>query len=189
MDSDAIYSGREPAGTDHVRIGEADRDHTVRALADHFAAGRLTREELDHRTGVVLRARNGLDLAEVLADLPPLQPKPMGVAARRTPAAERARTVWRHAVLAPWAVFAVVFVAIWLFTGAGYFWPVWPILGWGIGVAGSGHMAYTLPQTFLDRRAPRQGCGGLRSRCAPWCAAKRQGSHALIGKQVSVKRW
>jgi hypothetical protein len=25
---------------------------------------------------------------------------------------------------------------IWLITGAGYPWPVWPMLGWGIGVAG-----------------------------------------------------
>jgi uncharacterized membrane protein len=26
-------------------------------------------------------------------------------------------------------------VAIWAVTGAGYFWPVFPIFGWGIGVA------------------------------------------------------
>jgi fatty acid desaturase len=27
---------------------------------------------------------------------------------------------------------AVLLVAIWALTGAGYFWPVWPILGWGL---------------------------------------------------------
>ena len=26
-------------------------------------------------------------------------------------------------------------VAIWAFTGADYFWPIWPIAGWGIGLA------------------------------------------------------
>ena len=26
-------------------------------------------------------------------------------------------------------------VALWAVTGAGYFWPIFPILGWGIGVA------------------------------------------------------
>jgi uncharacterized membrane protein len=26
-------------------------------------------------------------------------------------------------------------IAIWAVTGAGYFWPVFPIFGWGIGVA------------------------------------------------------
>jgi len=23
-------------------------------------------------------------------------------------------------------------IGIWAFTGAGYFWPVWPMLGWGV---------------------------------------------------------
>lgn len=27
-----------------------------------------------------------------------------------------------------------VLVAIWLTTGRGYFWPIWPIAGWGIGL-------------------------------------------------------
>ena len=31
------------------------------------------------------------------------------------------------------AVMALL-VAIWALTGAGYFWPVWPALGWGIGL-------------------------------------------------------
>lgn len=26
-------------------------------------------------------------------------------------------------------------VALWAVTGAGYFWPIFPILGWGVGVA------------------------------------------------------
>lgn len=35
-------------------------------------------------------------------------------------------------------------VAIWFFTAgpASYFWPVWPILGWGIGVASQYFHAY-----------------------------------------------
>jgi hypothetical protein len=28
----------------------------------------------------------------------------------------------------------LLLVAIWYFSGRGYFWPVFPILGWGIGV-------------------------------------------------------
>jgi class 3 adenylate cyclase len=30
----------------------------------------------------------------------------------------------------------VLLIGIWAASGGGYFWPVWPILGWGIGVAG-----------------------------------------------------
>ena len=25
-------------------------------------------------------------------------------------------------------------VGIWAFTGQGYFWPIWPLLGWGVGI-------------------------------------------------------
>ena len=27
-------------------------------------------------------------------------------------------------------------IVIWAATGAGYFWPIWPILGWGLGLLG-----------------------------------------------------
>ena len=26
-------------------------------------------------------------------------------------------------------------IVIWLVTGMGYFWPIWPVLGWGISLA------------------------------------------------------
>lgn len=33
-------------------------------------------------------------------------------------------------------------VVIWLVTGMGYFWPIWPIAGWGIGVGIHGWVTY-----------------------------------------------
>jgi hypothetical protein len=33
-------------------------------------------------------------------------------------------------------------VMIWAFTGAGYFWPIFPIAGWGIGVAANAWDAF-----------------------------------------------
>ena len=33
-------------------------------------------------------------------------------------------------------------VAIWAVTGAGFFWPIFPILGWGIGVAANAWDVY-----------------------------------------------
>ena len=36
------------------------------------------------------------------------------------------------------AIYVIVnalLVVIWAATGAGYFWPIWPIAGWGIGLA------------------------------------------------------
>jgi hypothetical protein len=38
--------------------------------------------------------------------------------------------------LRSFAATSVLLVAIWAFTGMGYFWPVWPILGWGVFVVG-----------------------------------------------------
>jgi hypothetical protein len=38
--------------------------------------------------------------------------------------------------LRAWAATSVLLVAIWALTGLGYFWPVWPILGWGVFVVG-----------------------------------------------------
>lgn len=167
-----------------LRIGDRDRDITAQALAEHYAAGRLTRDELDHRTNVVLRARTRLDLREVLADLPALDGPgararesvlgiPPGPAARMAglagmgriavpqdaAVAHRARRLWRSVGLAPWAVFGVFFVVLWALTGAGYFWPVWPILGWGLGVATTGVLAYTLPEVYLERQRARRQHG------------------------------
>lgn len=36
----------------------------------------------------------------------------------------------------------VILVAIWALTGAGYFWPIFPILGWGIGLAANAWDVY-----------------------------------------------
>lgn len=53
-----------------VRIGDIERDQAVSALGDHFAAGRLTREEFDERADEAMRARYDADLAPLFADLP-----------------------------------------------------------------------------------------------------------------------
>lgn len=33
-------------------------------------------------------------------------------------------------------------VGVWYFTGRDYFWPIWPILGWGLGLAIHAFRAY-----------------------------------------------
>jgi hypothetical protein len=35
-----------------------------------------------------------------------------------------------------WIATSALLVAIWALTGMGYFWPVWPVLGWGVFVVG-----------------------------------------------------
>jgi len=60
--------------TGPVRIGDAERDQAVSALGDHFAAGRITREEFDERSDQAVRARFAADLAPLFADLPDPEP-------------------------------------------------------------------------------------------------------------------
>lgn len=55
---------------DDIRIGDAEREQTMTDLREHFAQGRLTREELDERLDQTLSARTGRDLARITADLP-----------------------------------------------------------------------------------------------------------------------
>ena len=55
---------------DHFRASDADRDRVAAQLRDHFAAGRLTSEELDARLTTALNAKTFGDLRRVLAGLP-----------------------------------------------------------------------------------------------------------------------
>ena len=47
-------------------------------------------------------------------------------------------------------------VIIWAMTSAAYFWPVWPILGWGIGVVANGLAVYVGPSEISEARIERE---------------------------------
>jgi hypothetical protein len=53
-----------------IRIGDEERDAAVASLSDHFAAGRLNRDELDERIDNAMQARFDADLVPLFADLP-----------------------------------------------------------------------------------------------------------------------
>ena len=61
---------------DRLRLSDADRDRASAVLCGHFAAGRLTREELDARLTATLRAATFGELRRVLAGLPESAPLP-----------------------------------------------------------------------------------------------------------------
>jgi uncharacterized membrane protein len=72
----------------------------------------------------------------------------------------RSRLVKRReftAHLAAYVFVNVLVVAIWASTGAGFFWPVFPILGWGIGVFFHGWDTYSEPlsEDRIDREVER----------------------------------
>jgi hypothetical protein len=55
---------------DRVRASDADRDRVADALREHYAAGRLSADELDERLTMALNARTLGELNRVLTDLP-----------------------------------------------------------------------------------------------------------------------
>ncbi|MBA8793454.1 hypothetical protein FHX74_001059 [Friedmanniella endophytica] len=144
---------REP-GRDELRAGDTDRDRTHTVLAEASARGYLTPAEFDQRSTAVLTARTLGDLRTLLSDLPVdrLAPAP-GLASALPAAGAPARPTDRgaragfYAHLGSYVAGSAVMLAIWLVVGitvgAWYFWPVWPILGWGIGVVSHGVPALT----------------------------------------------
>jgi hypothetical protein len=104
-----------------LRASDTERTAVTETLRDHAAAGRLDADELEERLERALSARTQADLASLTADLPAAAPQ-------RRP--ER-----RSLPIAPRVIaVAVLLVAIWALTGAGYFWPMWPIGGMALGV-------------------------------------------------------
>ncbi len=103
-----------------MRAADTDRDRTVERLRDAAAEGRLTPDDLERRLETALAARTYAELEGVVADLP----QPDGAR----------RAVRERSELGGLLATSMLLVAIWALTGMGYFWPVWPMLGWGIGV-------------------------------------------------------
>jgi hypothetical protein len=64
-----------------MRIGDAERESASAELSDHFAAGRLTLDELHERIDLVLAARTRGQLGRVMRDLPSLRREPRPPAA------------------------------------------------------------------------------------------------------------
>jgi hypothetical protein len=61
---------------EYMRVSDADREQVAERLREHFAAGRLTSDELDERLAAALNAKTVGDLRAVTADLP--EPAPVG---------------------------------------------------------------------------------------------------------------
>lgn len=130
-----------------IRASDADRDRVVEALRDHAAAGRLTTDELEARTDHALAARHLGDLNRLLRDLPRIEPSRRSVVLREM--------AWRsyEMHLRFYVLVIGMLVAMWALAGGGHFWPVWPALGWGIGVAS--HRVCLPSRTPPSRSAPR----------------------------------
>jgi len=130
---------RDPASAD-LKATDADRDVAADALREAYADGRLTRHEYDERSATALGARTIGTFLPLLVDLLPAGQ----AAAIHDPSADlRAKAVQRyerdlHDARNGWMFVSVVTLVIWGVTSLAsgqwlFFWPVFPIVGVGIG--------------------------------------------------------
>lgn len=122
--------------SDEVLVTDEERLRAAGKLEAAAAAGILTLAEVDLRLRDVWHARTRAEVAALVGDLPP---EWLRARRRAEAAAQAARTARRTlpAHVRSWLVLAALLVGIWaLTTPGGYFWPVWPMLGTGICLAG-----------------------------------------------------
>jgi hypothetical protein len=121
-----------------VRAGDRDRETAANLLGQGLAQGYLDMAEYERRVQSAFAANTTVDLHQLLDDLP------LGLLRRSDPRRRAARhaaarmSVRLHlaAYLAMVVIVLTVWLAVALSAGAWYFWPIWPILGAGIGVLG-----------------------------------------------------
>ena len=132
---------------DRNQVSDGDRDRAVSELTRHCGDGRLTLEELEHRITEVYAAVTKAELAIAMRELPPIgtglvsqsgppvRVKPSD-APMRVHDADRAGEIALKVHLYTYVSVIAFLVAIYVLTNlGGYFWPIWPAMGWGVAIA------------------------------------------------------
>lgn len=124
--------------TTEVRAGDRDREKTANLLGLALAQGYLAMDEYESRLQTTFAAETRAQLRHLTSDLP--VERLMRNDPRRQEARRRAvrRSVRFHLAgyLTMVAIVLTVWLAVGLTAGSWYFWPIWPILGAGVGVLG-----------------------------------------------------
>jgi Domain of unknown function (DUF1707) len=131
-----------------LRIGDAEREAAATALGEHYAAGRLSKEEYDERSNRVWAAKTGSDLRPLFVDLPALgtpgRPFPTQRAAEQRSGSSSGDVRFRF----PWLPVILLVVGLtFLLPG-----PPWWLLLLG---------------AFVFSRSRRHGCHGHSRRSHP----------------------
>ena len=117
-------------------VGDRERERTADDLGLALTQGYLPMTDYEQRLQQAFAAQTTDELHALTGDLPTGRLRRNDP--RRRAAAARAARLGMQIHLGAYLAGSALMLAIWLTVGltAGqwYFWPVWPILGWGIGV-------------------------------------------------------
>lgn len=110
-----------------MRASNAERERVVAILQQAGVDGRLTIDEVDERVAAAYAAKYRNELPALTEDLPADEP----AATQRAPRPVLAsRGIRIHAIIA--AVLSVLLISRWAASGAGFFWPFFPMMWlWG----------------------------------------------------------
>ena len=112
-----------------IRASDADRERVVEILRQNNVEGRLTSDEFEERMSAAYAAKTMGALAELTTDLPvdlAAHTRQQADLARKQAAQVPMSRQMRTAV-SSWASLAVMLTVIWAISGAGYYWPGWPL--------------------------------------------------------------
>jgi hypothetical protein len=140
-----------------VELSEVERERVIRDLTRHCGDGRLTLDELEERVAEVYAATSTAEIDHALRFLPaqplamPTPPKeapkpsstsvstpfsvPAHVSHHGSVDPRRAGEIALRIHLAVYLSVIGLLVAIWIMTGFGYPWPMWPAMTWGVALS------------------------------------------------------
>jgi DUF1707 SHOCT-like domain len=111
-----------------LRVSDQDRERVASELRDHFAAGRISDDELSERLEAAYQARTARELEALRVDLPAA---PASRAEERAQLARRRGDLRRRLVQQSGGAVIVFLICtvVWVAGGAGgQFWPIWVAL-------------------------------------------------------------
>ncbi len=119
-----------------IRASDKDRDNVASQLSLHYSEGRLDFAEYQQRLDEAYSAKTFQDLDFCLRQLP----ASYSYSIQAHPLSQQNEKIKRHWLVFPHILLYVLVISflivIWSLTNpGGYFWPVWPALGWGIGIS------------------------------------------------------
>ena len=154
----------------NLRASDEQRDRAAAEIREHFAAGRLSEEELSDRVQAAYTAWTVGEIRSLLADLPTL---PATRAQQKAEVAQRRRDLQRRLLQEAGGGSGAFMICtvIWLASGAsGFFWPIFVALGVLIPLLRNGWRLYgpapefeVVERELEARRQKNQNRGELRS--------------------------